>query len=147
MPDRDVVLVAEDSDDDYFFLERAARLAAADVRLHRVADGQQAIDYLSEAYGGQNSRTRMPKLLLLDLKMPTLDGFEVLQWLSMQDELKNVPVVVLSNSALRRDIRKAYELGANGFAKKADTFDQLKEQVSCLRGYWIQQNRTCHGPE
>jgi CheY-like chemotaxis protein len=145
MPHRDVVLVAEDSDEDFFFLERAAKKVAKDLRFHRVPGGREAIDYLAHAHPDKQSpKFKLPKLILLDLKMPSADGFEVLRWLSSDQELKRLPVVVYSNSAQPRDMRKAYDLGANGYTTKPDTFDELVHQVCALRDYWMQQNRVCH---
>lgn len=148
MPNRDVVLVAEDSDEDFFILERAAKQAASGLRLHRVNDGRAAVDYLNQAHHGrQTPRPPLPKLVLLDLKMPTMDGFEVLRWLSRHAELKRLPVVVFSNSAETSDLRKAYDLGANGYTTKPETFERLKQQVSALQEYWIKENRVAHAAQ
>jgi CheY-like chemotaxis protein len=107
------ILVADDSFDDVLFLSLAFRKARINHSLTRVANGKEAIEYLRD-----NSP---PDVLLLDLKMPGMDGFEVLKWIREQPALANLPVIVVSGSNLQSDKARAKELGARDyFVKDAD---------------------------
>src|ERR1051326_5358774 len=102
------ILVADDDENDIFFLRRAIDRA----RLHNPVvisrDGQEAIDYLQGSPPYQNrAQFPLPGMLLLDLKMPKVNGFDVLSWISQRPELKDLIIVVLSSSAHEEDIRKA----------------------------------------
>lgn len=117
------ILIADDSVDDIFFLSRAFEQSGLDCSLVSVSDGNQAIAYLSK---------QMPNLLILDLKMPKVGGFEVLQWIKNKPHLHNLPVVVLSSSYLEQDRKRARELGATDYmVKTADEVD-LKRIVRDL---------------
>ncbi len=120
------VLVAEDDSDDAFFLKRAFFKAGIDAPVHLVRDGQEVIDYLSGVppYDDREAYP-LPGLLLLDLKMPRVTGFEVLQWLQEHPSLRRIPVVVLSGSGRPVDVERAYSLGANYYAIKPQDVDQL----------------------
>src|ERR1041385_1639055 len=113
------LLIAEDDENDLFFLQRAFEAANVKNPIRIVRDGQEAIDYLS-GIGTFADRIQfpLPYLLMLDLKMPRKTGMDVLEWLSEQAELRCLPVVVFSSSANRKDIERAYELGANAFVVK-----------------------------
>src|SRR6266436_9869148 len=110
------ILVVDDSEDDVFFLCRAFEKAGLDNSIVHVWDGEEAVDYLS----GQNafadrSRYPLPKLMLLDVKMPKLNGFDVLQWLLTRTDLEKLPVVMLSSSFQPEDKEKAKALGATEY--------------------------------
>src|SRR5438445_4742341 len=97
------VLVADDDENDVFLLRRAFQKAGLPHRLIHVRDGQEAINYL----GGETSQNgTKPKLFLLDLKMPLVDGFDVLRWLRARPEKNSLPVVVLCSSTLTADKNK-----------------------------------------
>ena len=134
-------LVAEDDENDVFFLQRALQQAKIENPLHVVRDGQEAIDYLSGA--GQFSDRNLyplPQLFILDLKMPRMTGLDVLRWLHEQPELKCLPVLVLSSSAQRTDIERAYELGANGFVVKPATLEKRVELAKLIGAFWLEFN-------
>jgi CheY-like chemotaxis protein len=123
-----LILLAEDDANDVFFMRRAVQKAAIEFPLQVVTDGQQAVDYL----GGQGpfsdrEQFPLPSIILLDLKMPFLDGFEVLSWIRSQISLQNIPVVILTSSAEERDRRKAAELGAKAYFVKPPKPETLKE--------------------
>ena len=108
-------------DDDAFklLIERAINKSGLEMSLHYVEDGEQAIRYLSPKDGFRDEKLfPFPSLVLLDLKMPRVSGFEVLQWASTRAELKNLPFVVLSSSALEKDKKQAMELGARHYFTK-----------------------------
>jgi CheY-like chemotaxis protein len=100
-----------------------------------VPDGQEAISYLAgEGIYSDRSQHPEPCLLLLDLKMPKVNGFEVLEWLREQPPLRdNLPVIVLSSSAQDVDVRRAFELGAHEYLVKASSFERLREMVERIK--------------
>ena len=106
--------------------------------LHRVKDGEEAIEYLQGA-GKYADREKfpLPNMLLLDLKMPRKNGFEVIQWVRLQPELKRLPIVVLSSSRENPDINRAYELGANIYLVKPVKLESLVEMVDALNLFWL----------
>jgi len=136
------VLVAEDEPMDVYLLKRAFATPRASIAFQFVSDGQEAIDYLSGAdqYADRNVYP-LPDLMLLDIKMPRLDGFEVLDWLRKQPGLKRLPVAIFSNSDMERDIHRAYELGANSFLLKPREPEGMSELARRLEEYWLELNR------
>src|SRR6266566_4955603 len=135
------LLIAEDDDNDVFFLQRALETANVRNPLHIVRDGQEAIDYLSAAGDfADRGKFPLPYLLLLDLKMPRKTGMDVLEWLRGQPELRCLPVVVFSSSAHRRDIERAYELGANAFVVKPASMAKRADLVKAMALFWLEFN-------
>ena len=138
----DVVLVAEDQEEDVVLLRYAFQLAGVLNPIHVVRDGHECISYLEgDGKYGNRQEYPLPVLLLLDLKMPRLDGFEVLRWVRREPGLRRLPVVVLTTSEDIFDINRAYELGANSFLVKTldiQTFADLAEQ---LGRYWLNLSR------
>src|SRR5260370_26086779 len=113
------ILVAEDEEDDVYFLRRAFERTGCGHKLVHERDGQVAIEYLlGEAPFSDRSQHPLPDLLLLDLKMPKMDGFEVLAAIRSQAALQELPVVILSSSALAADIATASKLGASDYIVK-----------------------------
>jgi CheY-like chemotaxis protein len=107
------ILVVDDSSEDVLCLSMACRRSGINHSIIRVTDGKQAIEYLRD--------NAPPDVLLLDLKMPTMDGFEVLEWIRQQPALEKLPVIILSGSNLENDKARAKELGAKDyFVKDAD---------------------------
>jgi CheY-like chemotaxis protein len=136
------ILVAEDLESDAKLLRMAFQRAGVSVPITFVKDGAEAIDYLkrecdASGPGGQS----LPAMVLLDLKMPRIDGFEVLEWLRGQSGLKRLVVIVLSASELRLDVNRAYDLGANSYLVKPHDFNLLEGLVRNLRQYWLDYNR------
>jgi CheY-like chemotaxis protein len=128
-----VILLAEDDENDVFFMKRALQKASVDFPLHVVKDGQEALDYLSGA-GKFSDRHQhpLPALILLDLKMPFLNGFDVLAWINTQPSLKSIPVVVLTSSSEERDRQKAAQFGAKSYFVKPPTPDMLQQAMGLL---------------
>jgi CheY-like chemotaxis protein len=131
-------LVAEDDENDVFFLQRAFKQAKVENPLNVVRDGQEAIEYLSGE--GKFSDRNLYPLFILDLKMPRKTGLEVLGWLQEQPELRCVPVMVLSSSAHRTDIERAYELGANAFVVKPASLEKRVELAKLIGAFWLEFN-------
>ena len=132
------ILLVEDNEDDAFLIERAFQRANILNELRLVTNGQEAIAYLSGT-GSYTNRTDnpLPRLILLDLKMPGIDGFEVLQWIRRQPGLAPMRVVVLTSSTDVRDVNLAIQLGADGFMIKPADFLRLVEFSEALAGHWV----------
>ncbi len=127
------ILVVEDNDDDVFILRRAFKDAQLDNRLHVVADGEEAVDFLAgEGKFADRSQYPFPVLVLLDLKLPLKSGLEVLAWIQKQPFSSDVYVIVLTSSAEERDITKAYHLGARSYLTKPPTASTLCEVMTAL---------------
>jgi CheY-like chemotaxis protein len=135
-----IMLVAEDTDDDIEVLKLACARAKVSLPLHRVRNGQAAIDYL-EGNGIYKDRSEypMPTLLLLDLKMPLRNGFDVLEW--VRPGLRRLVIVLFTLSDIPADITRAFELGANSYVVKPVSFEKLQETVRYLEAYWTKVNR------
>src|SRR6266850_351924 len=136
------VLIAEDDASDVFLLKRAFALAEVPATLHFVSDGQEAIDYLEgDAAYQDRAAYPLPDLFLLDLKMPKLNGFDVLAWLRRQPVLKRLLVTVLTSSDQPDDINRAYDLGANSYLLKPHNSSELSELVAQVKRYWLDLNQ------
>ena len=136
-----VILLAEDDANDVFLFRRAVKKAGLQSTVVDVPDGREAVQYLSgEPPYANRALFPLPNLLLLDLKMPLMDGFDVLGWMRTRPELANLPVVVLSSSTIEADIKKARSLGAREYLiKPSDTSDLLK-MVQDLHQRWLGRN-------
>jgi CheY-like chemotaxis protein len=142
-PPAPVVLLAEDREDDIIILRKALAQTDAPYTLSIVRDGEQAIAYLSgQAPYEDRAKNPLPSLLLLDLKMPRKDGFEVLQWIREQPDFFALRVVVLTSSQESPDINRAYELGANSFLVKPAEFQNYLKLSEFINGFWLQFNKT-----
>src|SRR5262249_5285838 len=107
-----------------------------------VKDGAEAIAYLGEqTSSAEPTRHPLPTMFLLDIKMPRIDGFEVLEWVRCQPGLKRMVVIVLTASELRVDVNRAYDLGANSYLVKPTGADGLEHLARSLRQYWVDCNR------
>jgi CheY-like chemotaxis protein len=132
------VLLVEDFDNDVILLQRFWRLEEVGNPLEIVADGQQALDYLAGRREFANRTEHpVPRLVLLDLKLPLVGGLEILKWMRSQPELQNLPVLVISTSGLRRDVDEAYRLGTNGFVVKPSKVADLRQLVRWIRDFWL----------
>src|SRR6185503_466141 len=139
MDERATILVVEDDSNDLFFLKRAFSAVQAKCQMQAVGDGAEAIDYLRgvDDYSDRG-RFPVPALILMDLKMPRMDGFEFLEWIRREPGLRLIPVVVFSSSNLPKDVKRAYDLGANSFVVKVQDNTALPDTLRCLASYWLE---------
>jgi CheY-like chemotaxis protein len=135
------ILLVEDSDADAELTLRVLRKARLANRVVWVKDGQEALDFL---YGeGEYSErpSARPRLVLLDLKLPRLNGIDVLRRLKGDERQRSIPVVMLTSSNEERDIVESYSLGVNSYLIKPVEFDKLGEQVVNAGLYWLLANK------
>jgi CheY-like chemotaxis protein len=139
------ILLAKDNEDYAILFQRALATARINATLDVVRDGQEAVDYL-DGTGPYTDRAKhpFPKLLLLDLKMPRLDGFQVLSAVRQRMGLTQLPVIVLTHSDNPAHVKRAYELGATSYFRKPDSLEGLDEMIHVLHAYWLKFN---HFPE
>jgi len=143
MPDMGVILLAEDREDDIILIRKAFKEAYITNPLFTVRDGDEAISYLA-GNGKYSNRAEfpLPDLMLLDLKMPRTDGFEVLTWIRQQPSLSALRVVVLTSSDGIRDVTRAYRLGANSFMVKPLDFEDVVHMSKFVTTYWLKMSKT-----
>ncbi len=135
------ILIVEDNTDDVLLIKRAFQQCGVVNPLRFVTDGEQAVAYL-KGTGEFSDRKKnpLPVLILLDLKMPRMNGFEFLRWLRNEPDLKKIIVVILTSSSESPDINRAYELGANSYLVKPVRFEDLIRIVKELHLYWLIMN-------
>jgi CheY-like chemotaxis protein len=135
-PELSAILIAEDDENDVCLIKRAFHKARFENPLSVVRDGEEAVTYLQglEPYANRENNPP-PALVLLDLKMPRKNGFEVLEWIRHQPEFNDLPVVVLTSSQESADISRAYALGANSYLVKPASFPSLVDMMNRLRQY------------
>jgi len=145
MLDHVPILFAEDDKNDIFLMRRAFDNAGFLNPLFVVHNGQQAIHYL-EGKGDYTPREKypLPGLLLLDLKMPLMDGFDVLAWLRTQSQFDTLPVVVLTSSKLETDVEKSRELGVYDYRVKPHSFEDLVRLLDDVRKCWLDERFNSH---
>jgi CheY-like chemotaxis protein len=134
------ILIAEDDADDRFLLRAAFEENGFTDRLEFVENGVETLEYLHNTCLKLNHP--LPRFILLDLNMPKKDGREVLKELKQDPELKKVPVVVFSTTNNEQEMRRCYELGANSYITKPNSFESLIKTVAALRSYWMQTSST-----
>jgi two-component system, response regulator len=136
------ILLVEDNPTDRELALRALRKYQLTEAIQVVQDGAEALDFLfaTGAYAGRRKANR-PRVILLDLKLPKVDGLEVLQRLRADPFLRTTPVVMLTSSREERDLVESYRLGVNSFVVKPVDFDQFTETVQRVGGYWLQLNQ------
>lgn len=141
------ILLAEDSEQDIELTLEALREnnLANDVVV--VRDGEQALDYLYARGEFRNKVNGLPAVVLLDLKMPKVDGMEVLRMIRGDAKLRELPVVILTSSREERDLVEAYGLGVNAFVVKPVDFHEFLNAVKALGVFWALVNEPPHGIE
>jgi len=136
------ILLVEDNPNDAELAVYALQKHHISQRIHIVRDGAEALDYMfcTGSYADQ-PRESAPKVILLDLKLPKIDGLEVLQRIKSDPRTSTIPVVVLTSSREERDVYRSYELGVNSYLVKPIDFDQFTEVVRLLGVYWLRHNQ------
>lgn len=132
------ILIVEDDENDLLFLRMAFEKVGIDNAVHTVNDGSQAIDYLSgTGIYGDRDKFPFPSLMMLDLKMPIVNGFEVLDWWHESGQRSDLPIIVLSGSPLSQDIEKARSLGATAYRVKRAGDPTLLNLACEIRDHWL----------
>lgn len=133
------ILIVDDDENDIFFVKRAFTEINVHCTFQMLRNGQEVVDYLAGiGEFADRSRYPLPMMILMDLKMPVMDGFEVLAWLRSRPGIKVIPTIVFSSSDQPNDITRAYELGANSFMTKSVTYDGLLLKLQTLSQYWLE---------
>lgn len=138
------VLLVEDNPGDVVLTRRAFEDSKVLVALHVVTDGQQALDFVRKE--GSYTDAPRPDLILLDINLPRVDGFEVLQELKDTEAFRDIPIVMLTSSEQDRDILRSYKSHANSYIAKPPTLGGLASAVQDLSQYWFALVRRPEGP-
>jgi two-component system response regulator len=142
---RAVLIVEDDPDDEELALRALNKINIAN-EIVVVRDGAEALEYLfgTGAYSGRDAE-ELPEVILLDLKLPKVDGLEVLKRLRADQRTETVPVVILTSSDEQRDVVDSYKLGANSYVRKPVEFDEFMQAVEELGLYWLLLNQVPWG--
>ena len=135
------ILLVEDNPDDEILTVRELKKQSIVSEIIAVRDGVEALDYLfcKGQFASRDPRT-FPTVVLLDLKLPKVDGFEVLRRIRADARTRHIPVVMLTSSDDQRDVIESYRLGANSYVCKPVSFDQFQEAVRHVQFYWLRLN-------
>lgn len=137
------ILLVEDNPDDVKLTLRALKKHNLANKVHVVIDGAEALDYIFTQNQYADRRIEdIPKVILLDLKLPKVSGLEVLEKIKTDERTKSIPVVVLTSSREEIDLIKSYELGANSYIVKPVQFDKFMSSIADLGLYWLLLNET-----
>lgn len=127
------ILVVEDNEDDLFLMQQAFKKAGVSSRIQVARDGLEALEYLNPKESSEEAETNpLPDLVLLDVNMPRMNGFEVLDWIRRDERCSRLIVYMLTASSRDLDIQRAYDLGANSYIVKTSRFDDLVSFVKTL---------------
>lgn len=136
------ILLVEDDRDDVELAMHALKLDRATRSIHVARDGVEALDFLfrENSTTGAVQDVNIPKVVLLDMKLPRVDGLEVLRRIKADDRTSAIPVVMMSSSREERDVAESYRLGVNSYIVKPVDFDQFTEAVRKVGHYWVSLN-------
>ena len=139
------LLIVEDCPSDLELTLRALQRSSVTRNIHTVQDGAEALDFI---YGrgpyAQRAAAQPPKLILLDLKLPKVDGMEVLRQLKADERTRSIPVVMLTSSQQEKDVVHSYRLGVNSYIVKPVSFSKFAESIQQLGLYWLTLNQSAH---
>ncbi len=136
------ILLVEDNPDDLELTLHSLRKENLANSIHVARDGEEALDFLfASAAHDERLFESPPKLILLDLKLPKVDGMEVLRRIKADERTKTIPVVILTSSKEERDLVQGYGLGANSYIQKPVDFDQFRETIKKVGLYWLLINQ------
>ena len=141
MPTEVEMLIAEDNPADEELILISLKGSPVAERIHVVRDGEETLDFLF-CRKGYEERVSLspPRMVLLDLKLPKLDGIEVLRAVRTDPRTRNIPVVMLSSSNVQRDVRSAYEVGVNSYIQKPVDYARFRDVVKAVGEYWLTLN-------
>ncbi len=132
-----IILIAEDDPDDRMLAIDAAREGQLASQVEFVEDGERLLEYLHSIGAKPGSDKPMPRLILLDLNMPKMDGREALRAIKSDPALRRIPVIVFTTSSAEEDIATSYDLGVNSFIIKPASFERLVDVMRSIKSYWI----------
>jgi two-component system, response regulator len=136
------ILLVEDNQDDMDLALHALQRGKVANRVFAVRDGEEALDFLfCRGKYAERSFDHPPKLVLLDLKLPKVNGMEVLQQIKTDPRTRTIPVVMMTSSREERDLVSGYSLGVNSYIQKPVDFDQFRETVKTVGLYWLVTNQ------
>jgi len=135
-PPTQPILLVEDSPEDFETTQRAFRRSGLKNPIYRCSDGDEAIDFLFRR--GSHSDAPRPGVILLDLNLPGTDGREVLSEIKANDDLKQIPVIVLTTSADERDVQACYQAGASSYIQKPVDVEGFMKAIERLNDYWFE---------
>ena len=136
------ILLVEDNRNDAFLFKRVLRQKNIRERVHTARDGVEAINFLFDQKSGECIEQNRPKVIFLDLKLPRLNGLEVLEIIKNDPRTNDIPVVILTSSSEERDLKRAYELGVNSYLVKPVDMVFYTQTISELTHYWLEMNRS-----
>ena len=134
----DKVFLIEDNPDHALLINKG--LSGNGCEVIHYPDGQSALSFFQK----ESKREELPVLVMLDLKLPGMDGFEILRRIRSNPKSKRIPVVILTTSKYKQEINQAYELGASGFVTKSEDFPELLQKLARVKDYWL---RTVEKPD
>jgi CheY-like chemotaxis protein len=136
-----LLLIIEDDPNDVLLLEKAFIKYKFPVEILSFQDGEEALAYLTGKGKFQNRKKHpFPDIILVDLKLPRVSGFEILEWVKNHPLRKVTPVIVLSSSKQKQDVLRAYQSGANSYLVKPIGFNELQKLVEIFGNYWLEHN-------
>jgi len=137
----EILFVEDDPDDAELTIRELKKSHLANNLIH-VRDGEEALHFLfaTGQYAERSHTSQVPKVILLDIQMPKIDGIEVLRRIRSDERTKNIPVVMLTSSNQDPDISKCYQLGANSYIVKPVEFEKLTEAIKAIGFYWLLLN-------
>lgn len=142
LPQKAAILLVEDRSDDIALARRAFRQLNLRNPFHVVADGEEALAYVfGQGIYADRTTYPLPDIMLLDLKLPRLDGFELLSRIRKQPELNPMRIIVLTSSEDIYDVNRAYSLGANSFLVKPQDFNDFTTLIRTLSAFWLHTNK------
>ena len=136
------ILLVEDSPNDLELILHSLRRHLPSITIEVARDGEEALDFILRRGAHSNRPMSAPRLVLLDLKLPKIDGIDVLKEIRQNPETATIPVVVLTSSKEQRDIGASYRLHVNSYIQKPVDFDKFQETVRQLGLYWLLVNET-----
>jgi two-component system response regulator len=137
------VLLVEDNPSDAELAVRELRRHKMANRIHVIGDGAEALDFIfCRAQYSDRSFTRPPKVILLDVKLPKVDGLEILRQVKNDPRTRAIPVVIMTSSSEQRDLIQSYNLGVNAFIQKPVDFDEFRRVIEHVGMFWLAVNRS-----